>query len=223
MFQITVVESDPVYARQAAAAALAELEQVDNRLSRYVETSDVFRINRLAGGQATTVHLDTLECLRIALDVQEATDGAFDVAYASAARPDDGPILERIEPGCMVRVLADGVRLDLARSARGSRWTAWPLCWPSGISLPRCSAPAQARCWPWTRRRARAGGPSTSEEIGRRGVSALPTRPSALQASRSAAPTSSTLARAGRPKGSFACGPLPPRRPRPMPCPRPSW
>jgi len=124
IFQITLVERDPVYARQAAAAALAELEQVENRLSRFVETSDVFRINRLAGGQTTTVHLDTLECLQIALAVQKATDGAFDVAYASAARPDhgpiiDAPIIELIEPGCTVRVLADGVRLDLGAIGKG--------------------------------------------------------------------------------------------------------
>ena len=85
MFQITVAEPDAVYARQAAAAALAELEDVENRLSRYVETSDIFRINRLAPGQVTMVDPDTFQCLRIALEVQAATGGAFDVAYASTA------------------------------------------------------------------------------------------------------------------------------------------
>ena len=119
MFQITVVEPDPVYAGQAAAAALAQLERVEHRLSRYVETSDIFRINRLAPGQATTVHPDTFQCLRIALHVQAATGRAFDVAYASAVRPDDGPPIELIEPGCVVRVLAEGVELDLGAIGKG--------------------------------------------------------------------------------------------------------
>jgi thiamine biosynthesis lipoprotein len=119
MFQVTIAEPDPIYARQAAAAALAELEQIENRLSRFVETSDIFRINRLTAGQATTVHPETFECLRIALAVQTATGGAFDVAYASTAKSADGPPIELIEPGCVVRVLADGPQLDLGAIGKG--------------------------------------------------------------------------------------------------------
>jgi thiamine biosynthesis lipoprotein len=119
LFQITIAEPDPIYARQAAAAALAELEQVENRLSRYVETSDIFRINRLVAGQVTTVHPDTFQCLRIALEVQTATGGAFDIAYARAAKPADGPPIELIEPGSMVRALADDVQLDLGAIGKG--------------------------------------------------------------------------------------------------------
>jgi thiamine biosynthesis lipoprotein len=183
MFQITVAEADPVYARQAAAAALAELEEVENRLSRYVETSDIFRINRLAPGQMTTIHPDTFECLRMALEVQAATGGAFDVAYAStasnplkkssvgvavvlpppeecrkigvavqlppqplvpvplfqqAARPADGPPIELIEPGCVVRALADEPRLDLGAIGKGfalDRMAALLAQWDLGAAL----------------------------------------------------------------------------------------
>jgi FAD:protein FMN transferase len=148
-FRLTLVEPDPRYARQAAAAAFAELDEIENRLSRYVETSDLFRINRLGRGQATTVHVDTFQCLRIALEVQAATGGAFDAAYASAVRPagqtslpvgqtfssvgqtflsanssagkapGGEPLFELIEAGCAVRVLADGVRLYLGGIGKG--------------------------------------------------------------------------------------------------------
>jgi thiamine biosynthesis lipoprotein len=138
MFQITVVEPDPVYAGQAAAAALAELEGIENRLSRHVETSDISRINRLALGEATTVHPDTFQCLRIALQVQAATGRAFDAAYASAVRPDEGSPIELIEPGCVVRVLADGVRLDLGAIGKGfalDRMAALLAQWDIGAAL----------------------------------------------------------------------------------------
>jgi FAD:protein FMN transferase len=140
VFQLTLVEPDPIYARQAADAALAELEQIENRLSRFVETGGLTRIARLGRGQTTTVEVDTFQCLRIALDVQAATDGAFDPAYASAesAVEGDSPIfaeakigtvpadakirtvpIELIEAGCKVRTLADGVRLDLGGIGKG--------------------------------------------------------------------------------------------------------
>jgi thiamine biosynthesis lipoprotein len=142
-FKLTVVHADPVYARQAAAAALAELDRIEGRLSRYVETSDISRINRLVRGQSTVMQPDTFDCLRIALDVQCDTQGAFDVAYASekgtgtfclkGPRPTFGrcpashkrcpsPFPARFELDAedhAVRVLADGVRLDLGGIGKG--------------------------------------------------------------------------------------------------------
>jgi thiamine biosynthesis lipoprotein len=138
LFQITVAEPDPVYAGQAAAAALDQLERIESRLSRFVETSDVFRINRLAPGETTTVHPDTFECLQIALQVQAATGRAFNVAYASAVRPDDGQPIELIEPGCAVCALADRVQLDLGAIGKGfalDRMAALLAEWDVGSAL----------------------------------------------------------------------------------------
>ena len=58
-FTVRLIEADPVYARQAAAAAFEELDLLDGTLSRYVEESDVSRINGLAPGQSTVVALET--------------------------------------------------------------------------------------------------------------------------------------------------------------------
>jgi FAD:protein FMN transferase len=120
-FRLTLAEPDATYARQAAQAAFAELQQIDSRLSRYLETSDIFRVSRLARGQSTVVHADTFDCLRIALKVQAATAGAFDVAYGSAgtAALGRGPAVELIDADCAVRVLADAVRLDLGGIGKG--------------------------------------------------------------------------------------------------------
>jgi FAD:protein FMN transferase len=117
-FALRIAGVEEQYARQAAQAAWDELDRIEGRLSRFAEGSDVFRINRLAAGQDTVVHVDTFECLRMAWEVQQDTDGAFDVAYASTA-PADRPRFQLDESHHAVRVLADGVRLDLGGIGKG--------------------------------------------------------------------------------------------------------
>jgi thiamine biosynthesis lipoprotein len=147
-FRVVIATDEPRYAGQAAAAAFAELDAIESRLSRFAEGSDLFRINRLRRGEATLVHLDTFECLRIALEVQAETGGAFDVAYASlpkvshlregiqrrhfaqyppeGVKPSGGAGVKPAggafaldEAGHTVRVLGEGVRLDLGGIGKG--------------------------------------------------------------------------------------------------------
>ena len=118
-FNIVVAGADAVYARQAAAAAFDELNLVENHLSRFVESSDISRINRLARGESTVVALDTFRCLQIALDLRRKTDGAFDVAYATTPQPGRNGSIELSDRGCRVRVLAGGVQLDLGGIGKG--------------------------------------------------------------------------------------------------------
>ncbi len=71
------------YARQAAGACWRELDRLESELSRFVESSDIARANRLARGETITISDTTLECLLIAAEVCIATQNAFDPAYAS--------------------------------------------------------------------------------------------------------------------------------------------
>jgi len=143
-FKLTVAHADPVYARQACAEAFAEIDRIEGRLSRYVQSSDISRINRLGQGQSTAVQLDAFECLRIALEVQRETRGAFDAAYGS--RPEKvtgtfclkGPRFDLNEQDHTVRVLADGVRLDLGGIGKGfalDRMAALLADWEIGSAL----------------------------------------------------------------------------------------
>lgn len=118
-FTAAVVHEDAAYARQAVVAAFAELELIEGRLSRFVESSDVFRINRLGPGQATVVHPDTWTCLRIARQVEAATQGAFDAGYASRTAHRDGALYEIDGQRPAVRALVDGLRLDLGGVGKG--------------------------------------------------------------------------------------------------------
>ncbi|MCX7825300.1 MAG: FAD:protein FMN transferase [Verrucomicrobiae bacterium] len=118
-FTAAVFHSDPRYARQAVEEAFAELDRIEERLTRFADNSDIARINRLRAGESVLVHPDTYDCLRVALRMQRATGGVFDVAYASARQPKPGPriALEPRRPA--VRVLADGTRLDLGAIGKG--------------------------------------------------------------------------------------------------------
>ena len=87
-FEIIIAGQERDYARQAAEAAFRELDRLENTLSRYIESSDISRVNRLNRGDTTVISHETLECLITATDVSLATGRAFDAAYASA-RPAD--------------------------------------------------------------------------------------------------------------------------------------
>src|SRR5688500_15912751 len=82
-FEIVIAGQEQEYARQASTAAFRELDRLENTLSRYVESSDISRANRLARGASMIIEHDTLECLLIAADVSMATRRGFDPAYAS--------------------------------------------------------------------------------------------------------------------------------------------
>jgi thiamine biosynthesis lipoprotein len=87
-FEIVIADQEQGYARYAAEAAFRELDRLENELSRYIESSDISRANRLERGASTVISDDTVECLIIAADVTLATNRAFDPAYASE-RPEE--------------------------------------------------------------------------------------------------------------------------------------
>ncbi|MCC6353218.1 MAG: FAD:protein FMN transferase [Verrucomicrobiae bacterium] len=118
-FDITIAGWPAREARQAAEAALAELAPLEQELSRYVENSDVSRINRLPAGGSTVVTPETFECLRIALEMRRRTGGAFDVTYASKGGGRGEDRLRLDESRVAVEVLADGIHVDLGGIGKG--------------------------------------------------------------------------------------------------------
>jgi len=118
-FAITIASDDRRYARQASQAAFEELDRIEGRLSRSIENSDVSRINHLPAGQASVVHPDTFDCLRIALEVQRATYGAFDVAYASRNESETGALFRLDSDRHAIEVLGEGLLLDLGGVGKG--------------------------------------------------------------------------------------------------------
>jgi FAD:protein FMN transferase len=165
-FRVVLLHSDRSYAQRAAETAFAELDRLQGRLSRFVEDSDVSRINRLAIGQSTTVHPDTFDCLGVAERIRRETGGVFDVAYAStdpggqrtSATSDRFHLdVERLR----VTALVSGLRLDLGGIGKGfaldrlsallADWDLDAALWAAGTStwLARGMPPNHAG-WPLT-------------------------------------------------------------------------
>ena len=82
-FEVIIVHEDERYARQAAVAAFDEVDRIERELSRFIENSDVARINNLPANQSLQLGLDTFECLKIAGRIYAETNGAFDITIGS--------------------------------------------------------------------------------------------------------------------------------------------
>lgn len=78
-FEAIIQYEDRTYAQQATRAAFDEVDRIEEHLSRFLETSDVTRINHLPAGQPIQLSLDTFACLKISAEVCAETAGAFDV------------------------------------------------------------------------------------------------------------------------------------------------
>lgn len=78
-FEVFILHEDGHYAQQAAQAAFDRLDQLEQELSRFIENSDISRINNLAAGQSLRIGLDTFECLQLSRRIHIETNGAFDI------------------------------------------------------------------------------------------------------------------------------------------------
>jgi thiamine biosynthesis lipoprotein len=82
-FEILILDKDHKYAAQAAQTAFNELDRLEKELSRFIENSDISRINNAALNQELVVGLEVFECLQKAKHIFEETGGAFDVTVGS--------------------------------------------------------------------------------------------------------------------------------------------
>jgi thiamine biosynthesis lipoprotein len=114
LFEVQCAHADARYARQAAQAAFALVDRLEQEMSRFVANSDISRINGLAAGEGTRVSPTTMECLGIARHLFDLTSGAFDVSIGSGLED-----LELDPDAFTVRARVEGIRVDLGGIGKG--------------------------------------------------------------------------------------------------------
>lgn len=78
-FRLRICEADAAVARGMARECFDQLEFLETRLSRFIEGSDVSRINRMAAGETLYISEACHRCLVSALQAYQATGGLFDI------------------------------------------------------------------------------------------------------------------------------------------------
>ena len=119
-FGLQIVHARQDYARQAAWAACAEIERLEQLLSRFVPSSDISHLNSAQPGELVRVSTETLECLQLATQVHTDTNGAFDIAFRSRRTldPDVPPLV--LDPAAhAIGVQVAGLMLDLGALGKG--------------------------------------------------------------------------------------------------------
>ena len=114
VFEVYAVHPDERYASQAAQAAFALADRLENELSRFRSNSDITRVNHLAAGESARVGPSTLECLVIARHMFDLTGGTFDPSIGTGL-----PSLELDADDFVVRATTDGVQIDLGAIGKG--------------------------------------------------------------------------------------------------------
>ncbi|MFC1543203.1 FAD:protein FMN transferase [Candidatus Neomarinimicrobiota bacterium] len=77
-FEILILHQDADYAHQAAWEAFKEIDRLELQLSRFIENSDISRINSQAPWQPLKIGLAAFECLQLSTQLSTETGGAFD-------------------------------------------------------------------------------------------------------------------------------------------------
>tara|TARA_B100000686_G_C16804000_1_gene988430 strand:+ start:198 stop:1103 length:906 start_codon:yes stop_codon:yes gene_type:complete len=86
VFDIFIFHDNYSYALQAANESFSKLDLLEHDLSRFIENSDISRINQLKPGESTIVGKECMECLVICQKLQKETKGAFS--------PSSGAVIE---------------------------------------------------------------------------------------------------------------------------------
>ena len=116
VFEVFAIHDDSGYAEQAAWEAFRELDRLELELSRFIENSDISRINNLKANQSTQIGLDAFECLKQCAQLTSKTDGAFDI---TAGKNTGMHLLHLDKTNFSVKLLGDSIHIDLGGFGKG--------------------------------------------------------------------------------------------------------
>lgn len=78
-FKLRLQHEDKKRAHDAAICAIELIEEIENKLSRYIAGSDVWQMNHMEAGQTLFLSELCYDCLRLSVEAYRETMGIFDV------------------------------------------------------------------------------------------------------------------------------------------------
>ena len=114
-FQVRIADEEKTYAAQAAQAAFALTDELENKLSRFRANSEIAEIAQLAAGEQLRLSEPVFTCLALAKKMEAATRGAFCLTAAARRTQATKPLwsLENFHIRC------DGGKLEFDLGAIG--------------------------------------------------------------------------------------------------------
>lgn len=82
-FEITVVDTNEIVAKEHLEAAVLEIRRIENLLTTFHEESQTNQINKNAGIKPVKVDLEVFNLIERSLRISKMTDGYFDISYGS--------------------------------------------------------------------------------------------------------------------------------------------
>lgn len=82
-FQLHICGGNETLTRDMARECFEQLDLLESKLSRFIEGSDIYRINQMQAGETLYVSEPCHQCLLIGLEAHARTGGLFDITLGS--------------------------------------------------------------------------------------------------------------------------------------------
>ena len=80
VFEVFIYHNDALYAKRAATEIFIEIDRLETLLSKFIENSEISKINSLRAFESTVVDPDTYICLQECASLYQESKGLFDVS-----------------------------------------------------------------------------------------------------------------------------------------------
>jgi thiamine biosynthesis lipoprotein len=94
--EVELWHDNPAIAKQLIEAVEAEMNRIDQRMSPYIETSEVYKINQLNAGDKLKISNELFDLISRSIEFSKLSHGAFDITFASVGYRYD--YREKIKP-----------------------------------------------------------------------------------------------------------------------------
>lgn len=118
-FQVRIAGEEKVYAEGVAQAAFELIDNLENKLSRFQENSEITHIAGLVVGEQLRLTEPVFACLAIAQKMEAATGGAFSITAAALKKQPERPLWTLLPEEFSIRCDRGRLEFDLGAIGKG--------------------------------------------------------------------------------------------------------